>query len=229
MMHVEERELVVPGQIIAEGDFILGEGVFLDGDSIRSSRVGLVDKRGKKIRTIPLEGRYIPKRGDKILGIVIDDYYAGWILDINGPYEGNLSVSSLLQRKVDLHEDDISKFLDIRDVVEAKIQDVDELMNIKLEVTDEERGKLSGGRLIEISPSKIPRVIGRKGSMISILQKLGECNLSIGQNGRIMIWGKSNQNINRVVEAILTIEKEAHTSGLTDRIQKFLKNTHKGG
>ena len=111
MMHVEERELVIPGQIIAEGDYEIGEGVFKDENNIRASQVGLVDKRGKKLRTIPLEGRYIPKRGDKVLGVVIDDYYAGWSLDIRSPYEGNLSVSSLLQRRVDLDEEDISKFL----------------------------------------------------------------------------------------------------------------------
>lgn len=228
MMHAEERELVIPGQLIAEGDYSLGKGVFQDGDKIRSSVMGLVDKRGNKIRTIPLEGSYVPKAGDKVLGIVVDDYYAGWMLDIGAPYQGNLSVSSLKQRKVDLKKEDISKFLAVGDVVETKIQDVDELMNIKLEVTDDERGKISGGRLIEISPSKIPRVIGRKGSMISILQKVGKCDLSIGQNGRIVIWGDSKKGINRVVEAILKIEREAHTSGLTDRIRKFLENK-KGG
>lgn len=229
MMHVEERELVVPGQLVAEGDYILGEGVFRDRDNIRSSQVGLIDKRGEKVRTIPLEGRYIPKSNDKVLGIVMDDYYAGWMLDINAPYEGNLSVSSLKQRKVDLNKEDIGKILDVGDVVETKIQDVDELMNIKLEVTDDERGKIGGGRLIEISPSKIPRVIGRKGSMISILQKIGGCNLSVGQNGRIMIWGDNKRQINRVVEAVLMIEREAHISGLTDRVREFLEKSPKGG
>lgn len=227
-MHVEKREPVVPGQLIAEGDYDPGEGVFQEGNSIRASQLGLVDKRGKKIRVIPLEGRYIPKNGDRVLGVVVDSYHAGWMLDINAPYEGNLSVSSLLQRKVDLGEEDISKFLDLGDVVEAEVQDVDELMKIRLEVPDQLRGKVSGGRLIEITPSRIPRVIGRKGSMVSILQGEGKCNLSIGQNGRIMIWGDKS-NINKVVEAILMIEREAHTSGLTDRIREFLEKDTKGG
>lgn len=224
MMHAEKRELVIPGQTIAEGeDYIIGDGVFKDGNFIKAAQVGLVDKRGKKIRTIPLEGRYIPKTGDKILGIVIDDYYAGWILDLNSPYEGNLSVSSLLQRKVDLDEEELSKFLVAGDVVEAMIQDVDETMDVRLEVTDDERGKIGGGKLIEISPSKIPRVIGRKGSMISVLQKFGNCTLSIGQNGRIMIWGDNKSQINKVVEAVFMIEEKAHTSGLTDRVREFLQ------
>ncbi len=222
-MHVEERELVVPGQLLAEGDYELGEGVFNDDGMIRSSKMGLADKRGNRIRVIPLEGRYFPKEGDRVIGVVVDDYYAGWMLDINAPYQGNLSVSSLLQRKVDLHEKDISEFLEVGDTVEARIQEVDELMDINLEVSEQEKGKITGGRLIEISPSKVPRVIGRKGSMISILQKEGDCSLSVGQNGRIMIWGDKGDRVNKVIEAIFKIEREAHTSGLTDRIREFLK------
>lgn len=229
MMHVEEREFVVPGQLLAEGDYILGDGVFQDNGSIRASQMGLADKRGDKIRVIPLEGRYTPKEGDKVIGIVVDDYYAGWMLDISAPYQGNLSVSSLVQRKVDLDKHSLDEFLEIGETVEAKITEVDELMNITLEVTDDERGKISGGRLIEINPSRIPRVIGRKGSMISILQEVGNCDLSVGQNGRIMVWGDSKKDTNRVIEAIFTIEKKAHTSGLTDRIREFLEKDQKGG
>lgn len=228
-MHIEERKLVLPGQLIAEGDFKIGEGVFREGDEIRSSQLGLVDKRGDRVRTIPLEGRYIPKEGDRVLGVAVDSYYAGWILDINSPYEGNLSVSSLVQRRVDLNEEDIDEFLDIGNIVEAKVQEVDELMDVKLEVSDSERGRLSGGRLVEIAPSRIPRVIGRKGSMISTLEESGNCDLSVGQNGRIMIRGDNKEQVNRVVEAVLMIEREAHTSGLTDRVKEFLEKESKGG
>ncbi|KXA90583.1 hypothetical protein AKJ37_01340 [candidate division MSBL1 archaeon SCGC-AAA259I09] len=229
MMHVEKRELVVPGQLIAEGDYKLGDGVFKDDNVIRASQMGLADKRGNKIRVIPLEGRYIPKEGDRVIGIAVDDYHAGWMLEINAPYLGNLSVSSLLQRKVDLDKEDISKFLEVGDAVEARIQDVDELMKILLEVTENEKGRISGGRLVEINPSRIPRVIGRKGSMISILQKEGECELSVGQNGRIMVWGDDKKKVNKVIEAIFKIEREAHISGLTDRIKEFLQKDSKGG
>ncbi len=228
-MQVEKREFVVPGQLLAEGDYSLGDGVFQDGDIIRASRMGLADKRGDKIRVIPLEGRYTPKEGDRVIGLVAEDYYAGWMLDINAPYLGNLSVSSLVQRKVDLDEHTLDEFLEIEDTVEARIVEVDELMNITLEVTDNDRGKISGGRLIEINSSRIPRVIGRKGSMISILQKVGNCDLSVGQNGRIMVWGDSKKDTNRVIEAIFMIENQAHTSGLTDRIREFLEKEQKGG
>ncbi|MFP4005452.1 MAG: exosome complex RNA-binding protein Rrp4 [Candidatus Hadarchaeia archaeon] len=229
MMHVEERTLVTPGQLIAEGDYEIGEGVFWDGDQVRASQMGLVDKRGNNLKIIPLEGRYIPQVGDKVLGVVIDTYYSGWVLDINAPYEARLSVSDYLQRRIDLYEEDISEYLEVGDVVEARISELSGMMDIDLEVSDRERGKVTGGRMIEISPSRIPRVIGRKGSMISVIQDYGNCKLSIGQNGRIIIWADSKPRINKVVEAILMIEREAHTSGLTDRVKKLLEKYEKGG
>lgn len=228
-MHVENRELVVPGQLIAEGDYTLREGAFRDEDKIRASIVGLADKRDKNLRVIPLEGRYIPKPEDRVVGIVTDEYYAGWLLDIGAPYPGNLTVSSLLQRKVDLGEEDISRYLDIGDVVIGRVQDVNELMKIRLEVTKGDRGKVSGGHLVEINPSRIPRVIGRKGSMISVLQEVGECNVEAGQNGRVVVRGDDPERENKVVEALFMIEREAHTSGLTDRVRQFLEKESKGG
>lgn len=228
-LHVGERELVVPGQLIADGEYKLGDGVFKDNEGVRASELGLVDKRDNRLRIIPLEGRYLPKEGDRVLGVVVDNYYAGWMVDINAPYEANLSVSSLVQRRVDLDEEALEEFMEVGNVVEAMVSEVDELMDIRLEVEEGMRGKISGGRLVEISPSKIPRVIGRKGSMVSVLQKYGKCTLSVGQNGRIMIWGDDREKVNLVVEAILKIEREAHTSGLTDRIREYLEKGSKGG
>lgn len=229
MLRVENRELVVPGQLIGEGEYSLHGGVFLEGEKIRASILGLADKRGNSVRVIPLEGKYVPKEGDNVIGVVVDDYYAGWMLDINSPYLGNLSVSSLLQRRVDLGKEDIGKFLDIGDLVSARVFDVDELMKVRLEVTDRERGRISGGQLVEISPSRIPRVIGRKGSMISVLKRGGECDIAAGQNGRVVVWSKDPKRRNKVVEAIFMIEREAHISGLTDRVRKFLEEESKGG
>jgi exosome complex component RRP4 len=229
MLHVEDRELVVPGQLIAEGDYFVHEGAFHEGDHVYASVVGLIRVQGKKIRVIPLQGPYIPKCDDAVVGIVIDSYYAGWELDLDSPYTGNLFVSDLLQRKVDLDREDISKYLKVGDAVFARVKEVDELMRVSLEAGDRGMGRVSGGKLVEIGPKKVPRVIGRKGSMISVLQKIGECSLKVGQNGRVVVWGRNPERVNAVVEALFMIEREAHTSGLTDRVRQFLEEKSKGG
>lgn len=229
MIHVQDRELVVPGQLIAEGSYRLQEGTFREGNQVYSAVVGLVDLRGKEIKVIPLQGRYIPSQGDLVVGVVIDSHYSGWILDLNSPYTGNLFVSDLLHRKVDLNREDISSYLSIGDVVVAMVKDVDERMRVLLETDAPDTGKVEGGELVEISPVKVPRVLGRKGSMLNTLQNVTGCRVSVGQNGRILIEGKDQRMVNTVVEALLMIEREAHTSGLTDRVRLLLEKAKSVG
>jgi len=227
MIAVQNRELVIPGQLIAEGDYRIREGVFREGRAIYSSVLGLADIRGETIRVIPLNGPYVPKEGDMVIGVVADMHSSGWIVDLNSPYYGNLLVSNYLRRKVDLNRESLHRFLRVEDVVALRVRDVDERKQVLLEGGYPGLGKLRGGKLIEISPMKVPRVLGKKGSMLQILQKEGGCRLLVGQNGRIMIWSKDPRNVVRVTEAILKIEKESHTSGLTDRIKLMLEKSKK--
>jgi len=222
MIHVQNRELVVPGQLIAEGGYFIREGAFREGQQIYASVVGLADLHGQNIRIIPLQGRYMPKTGDVVIGVVIDTHYSGWILDLNSPYVGNLFVSDLLQRKVDLLLEDIGQYLSMGEVVMAKVKDVDERMRVSLETSEPGMGRVTGGKMVEMAPTKIPRVIGKKGSMIANIQNATGCRLKVGQNGRIIIWGDNPLMVSAVVEALLMIEREAHTSGLTDRVRLML-------
>ncbi len=229
MIHVQKRELVIPGQLIAEGEHRQGEGVFRESGRIYSAVVGLVDIRGDRVGVIPLQGRYIPHEGDIVVGVAIDTHRSGWILDLNSPYTGNLFVSELVHRKVDLDNEDISQYLGIGDVVVAAVKDVDENMRVLLETSERWMGRVKDGKLVEISSAKIPRVLGRKGSMLRTIQETTGCRLVVGQNGRIMIYGKDQRMVNAVVDAILTIEREAHTSGLTDRVRVMLEKEKSGG
>ena len=77
-----------------------------------------------------------------------------------------------------------------------------------------------------IQPQKVPRVIGKSGSMITLLKKYTNCWIFVGQNGRIWVKGDP-KGIDLIVEAIKKIEKEAHTVGLTNRIEKLLKEGQK--
>lgn len=207
----------------------MGEGVFREGGLIYSAVVGLADLHGKEVRVIPLQGCYIPSRGDLVIGVVVDSHYSGWILDLNSPYTGNLFVSDFLHRKVDLVKEDIGAYLHVGDVVVARVKEVDERMRVLLETDSPRMGKVERGKLVEISPMKIPRVLGRKGSMLSVLQDISGCTLRVGQNGRILIEGKDHRMVNAVVEALLMIEREAHTSGLTDRVRLLLEKAKSEG
>ncbi len=223
MIHVKTRDLVLPGQLIAEGKYKTRDGAFREGENIFSSVVGLADVREETISVIPLGGQYIPRVGDMVIGVVIDDHRAGWIVDIKSTYTATLLVSDFLRQKVDLFKEDISKILTIGDVVAVEVRSVDERMDILLEGGRPGLGRIKSGKMIEISPMKVPRVLGKKGSMFDVIQNGTGCKLMVGRNGRIMVWGKDEGMINNAVEAIFTIEREAHTSGLTDRIRLMLE------
>jgi exosome complex component RRP4 len=75
---VDEKEIVVPGELVAEGmDYIPAVGTFREGDKIVSSLLGLVNLSGRLIKVIPLSGRYIPKSGDVVIGKVADIGFSG--------------------------------------------------------------------------------------------------------------------------------------------------------
>jgi exosome complex component RRP4 len=228
VIHVQDRSLVVPGELLAEGDYRTGGGVYRDGKSVYSAVVGLASVGEREIRVVPLEGPYIPARGDSVIGIVVDIHYSGWTLDINSPYTGNLFISDFLHRKVDLTRDGPERYLRLGDVVLASVKDVDEKMRVLLETEGPRSGRITGGRMVEIAPVKIPRVLGKKGSMLDTLKRISGCRLIVGQNGRIVIHGEDQRAVDAVINAILKIEREAHTTGLTDRV-RFLLEKEIGG
>jgi len=84
------------------------------------------------------------------------------------------------------------------------------------------------GQLVEITATKIPRVIGRKGSMVSMIKRETGCQITIGQNGLILISGKTPEDERLAVMALHKIEEESHTSGLTDRVTEMLKKEKEG-
>ena len=88
-------------------------------------------------------------------------------------------------------------------------------------------GKKRDGIVISIEPPKIPRVIGRSGSMIKMLKNLTRTNIFVTQNGRIWLKGDDLAHERLLIEAIYKIASEAHSVGLTDRIEEFLINEKK--
>lgn len=99
MLLIEDKQIVVPGEILAEGDFHSGRGTFKDADKVCSSLVGLVAVRDKKISVIPLQSKYIPKRGDVVIGKISDIRFSMWNLDINSPYSGILPAAEVFGKE----------------------------------------------------------------------------------------------------------------------------------
>jgi exosome complex component RRP4 len=81
---------------------------------------------------------------------------------------------------------------------------------------------LEGGMILDVSPAKIPRIIGRRGSMINMINDHLRIDSVVGQNGRIWIKTSDVHKLRLAIKAFKMIEAQAHTSNLTDRINKML-------
>ncbi|MHA1713850.1 MAG: exosome complex RNA-binding protein Rrp4, partial [Candidatus Ranarchaeia archaeon] len=212
----KERELAVPGDLLAEGNFRPGEGVYKKGDQIIASKVGLVTVRGRIISLIPLLGPYIPQEGDFVIGKIVDTSMSSWKVDINAPYLATLSVSNAFDRNsYDSSRNRVLSYYQIGDMIFARIISQDRIMGPSLTIMDRGLGKLKHGRIIEFPPAKIPRLVGRRRSMINMLEKETNTRIEIGQNGLVWISGRTIEDELLVEKAARMVELEAHTSGLT--------------
>lgn len=217
MIFVEDKEIVIPGDILADEEYHSGRGTFKENDKVCSSLVGLVAIRDKKISVIPLQSKYIPKRGDVVIGEVTDIRFSMWNLDINSPYSGFLPASDVFGKE----KRELNRTFDVGDVLFLRVVDVDEVKKVKLGLKGRGLGKFRGGIMINITPTKVPRLIGKKGSMINMIKDQTHCEVIVGQNG--VVWVKGEPSMERVAEKVINmIEDQAHTSGLTDRVRDML-------
>ena len=99
MIHVENKDLVIPGQVLADDEYYSGRGTFKENGKVCSSLMGLVSLRNKKISVIPLKSKYVPKKGDVVIGKIKDVRFSMWDVDINSPYSGILPAFEVFGRE----------------------------------------------------------------------------------------------------------------------------------
>ncbi len=218
---VKERDIVVPGEEIAHGlDFVPSYGTYRNENKIISSRLGLVAIQGQVVKVIPLSGRYTPKSDDVIIGRVIDVGFSGWRLDLNSAYTAMLNVKDATSDFITKGAD-LTRFFDIGDYVVAKITNVTSQKLVDLTIKAPGLKKLKGGRIILVDSTKVPRIIGKMGSMVKMIKEATGCNILVGQNGVVWVEGPPEKEI-EAIDTIRKIEKESHVSGLTDTIKQYL-------
>jgi exosome complex component RRP4 len=214
-----ERRLVIPGETIASGDdYLPGDFTKKEGNDIVANRYGLAEISGRVVKIIPVSGVFEPRRGNNVIGRVEDITFNGWIIDIGGPYSSFLSLSECPRF---INRNNIGEFADIGDLISAKIAGVKK-GGVDLTLKLRGLGRLEDGRLIKINSHKVPRIIGKEGSMINLIKDSTKTDITVGQNGFIWIRGDLDGE-EKAEKAINLIVEEASNSGLTEKIEKFLK------
>jgi exosome complex component RRP4 len=220
-LKIQDKEVAVPGQLLASGmDYLPGFGTYRKGQDIFANRVGLVTLSGRAIKLTALSGPYLAKVDDLILAKVTDITLSGWRLDTNSAHSAMLSVRDATNHFVDKGAD-LTKILDIGDYVAARVIQVTTQNLIDVSLRAPGTRKLSPARLLRFNPNKFARIIGRGGSMVSMIKSATNCQIIVGQNGVVWLYGEPAGEV-IASQAIAFIEEHAHKSGLTDKVKDFL-------
>ena len=219
----EKKQLVAPGDLLAEGDYVPGDSTYNENGKIYANRLGLVDYNGRRVNVVALKAFYVPAPGDTVIGKVVETTPGGWVIDIKAPHLARLRASDVVERSFKPETTDLPSIFDVGDLIIANVVASDRTRDPLLTVREPGLGKIMRGQLVEVTPTKIPRVIGRQGSMVGMIKRETGCQLTIGQNGLILITGRSPKDERLAVMALRKIEAESHTSGLTDRVTEMIK------
>ncbi len=220
----EQRKIVIPGEIIATGnDYLPGEGTEKRGGDIVALRFGLAEELNRLVKVIPLSGVYQPRRGNIVIGKVENITFNGWIIDIDASERAFLSLSEVPRY---VNKNELEDLMNIGDIVVVKIWGMNK-RGIDLSIKSRGLGKINGGMIVKINSNKVPRIIGKEGSMINLIKDETGCNITVGQNG--LIWIKSDKIEKELYakKAIFFVAEKSFVEGLTDKVKKFLDEVQK--
>ena len=221
----KDKRYVIPGDIITTGPYRPEQNVILDGNKMIATCIGLSDITDGAVRVIPLTGRYIPKGDDLVVGKVISHSAMSWEVDINSCYLGILPASDVFGRDFSSHANDLTEKLSNGDLIAARIVNFDRTRDPLITISGRELGKIDSGELIKISTTKVPRLIGKRGYMIQMIEEATNANITIGQNGIIIASCENPDGLSKAIRAINMIEEDSHRINLTDMVKKMLESS----
>jgi exosome complex component RRP4 len=217
-----ERSIAIPGMIVAEGDYTGGDYTVRTEKGWVATRLGVTSISGRRISVIPYAGPYRPRQGDFLIGIVQGYGPNGWYIDISTPSRAFLpAVEVLRKRSFDPRSDELSEVLRIGDVVSVKVLDTGRTGHTVLTMKDRGLEKIEKGYFFKVGIQKIPRIIGKKASMLKVLQEGSGSSIAVGQNGVIAVKG-SYEAFLKVRSAIDIIEQKTFAKGLTEEVASVL-------
>ncbi len=218
----DKRKYVIPGDVITTGPFRPEQNVVLVGDKIISTTIGISEIYDDSVKVLSLTAKYIPKIDDLVIGKVISHTSLSWELDINSCYVGFLPAQDVFGRDFSAHADELTSKLKSGDLVAARIANFDRTRDPLVTISDRDLGKIDSGDLVKISPSKVPRLIGKKGSMIQMIEMSTDAAVTIGQNGWVVVSCESTEGLLKAKKAIEMVNDKAHVANLTDQVKEML-------
>ena len=219
---MNQNQFVIPGHIIVTGSYTMAQYVALDGDKVMSTAIGFYEIEDNQVNVIPLTGLYNPKIDDFVIGKVKSHSSLSWEVDINSYYASMLPASDIFGRNYLPSKDDLSLKLNVGDIVAARIVNAGGTRDPLISIAGQNLGKIDSGELIKISPAKIPRLIGKHGSMIQTIEAATNATVTIGQNGLIVLKCDNSAGLKKAIASIKMMDKALHDTNLMEKVQNLL-------
>jgi len=215
-----DRKIVIPGETIMTDDSLLpGDGAYREGKDVVARRYGLAEIRDRQVRVIPISGAYTPRRGNVVIGTIADITMNGWLMEFGTFQKAFLSLNEVPRY---INKDELRDFLDFGDSVIFKITSV-KARGIDSTLKDRGLGRITNGMIVNINANKVPRVIGKEGSMVKLIRNATGCNLTVGQNGVVWIRGDKLEDELNAKKIVNYVVENATNAGLTETVEKYIK------
>ena len=217
-----KKRHVLPGDFITTAPLRLHGNVVLDGKRVISTAIGLSDVSTDSVRVIPLTGVYLPKIDDLVIGII--QYISGnsWFADINSCYQGMLLGQDVFGRGSYPTTSEMKERLVKGDIIFARIANSDRQREPLISIADKNLGKIDSGELVKISPTKIPRLIGKHGSMIQTIEASTNATITVGQNGLIILKCNDSTGLKKAIKSLRAIGNTHDDSNIEGKIKNIL-------
>ena len=220
----DKKQYVIPGDVITTSPLRLRENVMLDGKKIIATSIGLTNIYDDSVRVIPLSAVYLPKIDDLVIGTITTVAGSSWFADINSCYQGMLLGQDVFGRGSYPTPTEMRDRLDKGDIIFAKIANSDRQREPLISIADKNLGRIDSGELASISPTRVPRLIGKRGAMIQMIESSTNATLTVGQNGLVVVSCEETNGLLKALAAIRMVDEQAHLVDLTDRVKKMLEN-----
>lgn len=218
MIEVSVGDTVMPGDIVKDiatinkkETIILGPGLRREADTVFAYKAGVLKKTDPAVYYVDsYQKRYVPNRGENVVGIVIQKGGDIFKVDIGASEQASLSYLAF-EGATKKNRPDIQ----VGDIVFAKLlvasKDMEpELVCVDSHGKEKKLGALgSDGMLFTCSLSLIRKILNRSSPLFQTLAHSQAFEVAAGMNGRVWVKARTIPETIAVANAILAAEYAA--------------------
>lgn len=217
-MEVSVGDVVMPGDTVKDvatinkkETIILGPGLRREADTVYAFKAGILKKGESTIYYVDnYQKRYVPNRGENVIGLVIQKGGDIYKVDIGASKQASLSYLAFEGATKNNRPD-----IQVGDIIFAKLlvasKDMEpELVCLDSQGKEKKLGVLGpDGMLFTCSLSLVRKILDRKSPLFKTLAQNQAFEVAVGMNGKIWVKARNIQETIAVANAILAAEYTA--------------------